>query len=433
MISDPVKPRIVPAVRAPGQPGNGQHGRFTFRFSVYRHDTEQLMKKILFILSMVISGFLATGSQAQFAYGYNSGVGPLLFRFTTAGFFTPISGSLIGSPLHFFSIASATKKPFIYEMTPGFTLDTPEQSDYIMAYRVSSDGIPSLAGQITSFLPPTHPYGYETFSNIEFISGNGKYVVVLNQDYYEDMDLPPNITLSLLTIQNDGSVSYNPEDEYPFVPYYATQDPAGKFIYGSGVDGETYGYRVEAGGSLSAIPSVPPPDYSGFCYFPSNTSGVNPQGNYYYEFYLYTDSEGGPIDVPKLAVYAIANDGSLREVPDSPFFLPDEIQPYGITSFSFTPNGSYLYALGVSGNYNQENLYCYRIDRTTGKLFPLPGSPIILSNQPSYSTLAVDPAGKFLMVQDGRILLIQPDGTLTERSGSPSGTIPYIEGFIGKE
>ena len=391
------------------------------------------MKKNLFILSMLISGFLATGSQAQFAYGFSSGVGPLLFTFTTGGFFTPISGSLIGSPLTFFSIASAPKNPFIYEMTPGFTLDTPEQSDYIMAYRVSSDGIPSLAGQITPFLPPTHPNGYETFSNIQFISGNGKYLVVLNQDYWEDMDIPPYTTLSVLKIQSDGSVSYNPEDEYPFVPYYATQDPAGKFIYGSGIDGETYGYRVEADGFLSAIPSVPPPEtYPGFAYFPSNTSGVNPQGNYYYEFYLYTNFDGGPIDVPKLAVYSIANDGSLREVPDSPFFLPDEV-PYGITSFSFTPNGSYLYALGFTDNYNQENLYCYRIDRTTGKLLPLPGSPIALSNQPTYSTLAVDPAGKFLMVQAGRILLIQPDGTLTERSGSPSGTIPHIDGFIGKE
>ena len=130
------------------------------------------MKKILFVLSMLISGFFATGSQAQFAYGFSSGVGPLLFTFTTGGFFTPISGSLIGSPLTFFSIASAPKNPFIYEMTPGFTLDTPEQSDYIMAYRVSSDGIPSLAGQITPFLPPIHPNGYETFSNIQFISGN---------------------------------------------------------------------------------------------------------------------------------------------------------------------------------------------------------------------------------------------------------------------
>jgi hypothetical protein len=391
------------------------------------------MKKILFILSMLISGFLATGSQAQFAYGYNSGVGPLLFRFTTAGFFTPISGSLIGSPLIFFSIASAPKKPFIYEMTPGVTLDTPEQSDYIMAYRVSSDGIPRLVGQITPFFPPTHPNGYETFSNIEFISGNGKYVVVLNQDYYEDMDIPSINTLSLLRIQNDGSVSYNPENEYPFFPDNATQDPTGKFIYGSGIDGETYGYRVEADGSLSAIPSVPPPEtYPSSAYFSSNTSGVNPQGNYYYEFYLESEKDG-PTDVPKLAVYSIAKDGSLREVPDSPFFLPDQTVYYGITSFSFTPNGSYLYALGFSGNYNQENLYCYRIDRTTGKLLPLPGSPIILSNQPTYSTLAVDPAGKFLMVKDGRILLIQPDGTLRERSGSPSSTIPIIDGFIGKE
>lgn len=391
------------------------------------------MKKILFILSIVIWEFLATGSQAQFAYGNNSGIGPLLFRFTTAGFFTPISGSLIEPPLQYFSIASALKKPFIYELTPGFTLDATQQSDNVMAYRVPSDGIPTLVGHITPFFPPTHPNGYETFSSIQFISGNGKYVVVLNQDYYEDMDVDPNITLSLLKIQNDGSVSYNPEDEYPFFPYYATQDPAGKFIYGTGSNGETYGYRVEANGSLSAIPYVPPPEsYPSFCYFPSNTSGVNPQGNYYYEFYL-ASKEGGPTDLPKLAIYTIANDGSLREVPDSPFFLPDEVQPYGITSFSFTPNGSYLYALGVSGNYNQENLYCYRIDRTTGKLLPLPGSPIRLSNQPSYSTLAVDPAGKFLMVQDGRILLIQPDGTLTERSGSPTNAIPYIYGFIGKE
>jgi len=92
-----------------------------------------------------------------------------------------------------------------------------------------------------------------------------------------------------------------------------------------------------------------------------------------------------------VSAYAIdRTTGALTSVPGSPFAA-------GSLPFSVVvdPSGKFAYV----ANFASNNVSAYTIDRTTGALSPVPGSPFAASTNPF--SVAVDPSGNFAYVANG--------------------------------
>jgi len=206
-------------------------------------------------------------------------------------------------------------------------------------------------------------------------------------------------------------------------------DPSGRFLYyGSSTVGLGAGSVVQGigalavnstTGALSAVAGSPfPADQEPFLV------SVHPSGQF-----VYTEntngvfSPGSGLSLGSISGFAVdSSTGALAPVPGSPFLAPANADVVG---FAIHPSGKFLYApTGLPAN----GILAWSVDRATGKLTVLPGSPF----EAGVATFdpVLDPEGKFLYVSGGPtggILGFNVDansGALTPLASSPfsSGT-----------
>lgn len=202
-------------------------------------------------------------------------------------------------------------------------------------------------------------------------------------------------------------------------PTGLTMGPA-NFLYAANNNGSVNAFSVARDGSLSQIPSSP---------FPAGTTpaeivfGQSPQGSTPPNF-VYVTNSGDLLGT--ISGYSIDTaSGNLTPVPGSPFTTSLNSRPTGILfdSFNDAVDGPYVYvalsqASGVAG---------FSVDRNTGALTPVPGSPFPGVNLPM--GLAQYQSFLFAGNNDQTISVFsitQSTGALTPVSGSPfsTGTLP---------
>ena len=190
--------------------------------------------------------------------------------------------------------------------------------------------------------------------------------------------------------------------------------PSGKFVYVSSTNSSNgavtsafiNAFAVQSNGSLTPVPGSP---------FASATTGIpalamDPKGQYLYV--SASTGNGGAV-----AAFVISStDGALTPVPGSPFLVPVgscnpgtdfcQVTP---SDLAIDPQGKYLYAaLDI-----ESALAGFAIDRSTGTLTSLPGSPYpeqspqgnfcpssAFGDCPDSWTESMDPSGKFIYVAD---------------------------------
>ena len=106
-----------------------------------------------------------------------------------------------------------------------------------------------------------------------------------------------------------------------------------------------------------------------------------------------------------------ANAGALTSLPGFPYDLPS------CNYIVADQTGAYLYATAGT------NVFGFSIDKQTGALSPLPGSPVAVGD--TADSVSIDPANQFLYVTNhsaGRVTgfkLNAATGELTTMPGSP--------------
>lgn len=144
----------------------------------------------------------------------------------------------------------------------------------------------------------------------------------------------------------------------------------------------------------------------------------DPEGKFLYYF----DAPDSDIES-----FSISANGSLTPSVGSPFSAGTSNNPGGLGWLAIDPGGRFLYfaiPLGVTFP-NPVGVGVFSIDRPTGSLTPVPGSPFSDIDLP-FGVLA-DPAGKFVYVANADSTLsgfeVDPgSGTLTPIPGSPFPT-----------
>ena len=187
-------------------------------------------------------------------------------------------------------------------------------------------------------------------------------------------------------------------------PAYIAVDPTGHFAYVTESSGfGIWGYSIDQNtGLLSPVDPLP---FGGNAVF-GGAIAFRPDGKF-----LYTAGNG-------LNAFAIDRaSGKLERVEGSPFNANVSSDPTA-TNLAIEPRGKFLYATQfVAGS----RVFGFSIDDASGKLSPVPGSALTLS-QP-YS-VGIEPSGRSLYVgrDDGElsVLALKPnDGTFSEIDGSP--------------
>jgi len=193
--------------------------------------------------------------------------------------------------------------------------------------------------------------------------------------------------------------------------------PSAHFVYvtsttstgGGAVAGHINAFSVQSNGSLKPVPGSP---------FATQASipalAIDPQGEYLYA----SDSTGNGGAVAGFRIDQIS--GALTPLPGSPFIVPVGACDPGTdfcqqvpTDLGIEPKGKYLYGtLGM-----ESALAAWAIDRSTGTLTNLPGSPYPEQSPqgnfcpfnafgacPDSWTESIDPSGKFVFVADDQFI-----------------------------
>jgi 6-phosphogluconolactonase (cycloisomerase 2 family) len=355
---------------------------------------------------------------AQFAYGPTAlnQVGFFDgYQVTDNGFFTPLAGSPFpGGP--YISMIANSKEHLLYVYG----------ANYINTFKIAPNGQPAEVSKPVQFVPPLAPGGQYVSASLALVSGNGKYVYTLNIST-DDEGFAVQTQISVLRVQTDGSLTYNPKDIYNFGSAYSiVGNPAGTLIFGVYPGSPLVGATVAADGSLNPI-SMPQ--------FPNTTPdaiGLDLKGKYFYVFTGYSPPQ-------QLAVFRVGANGTLTQIAGSPFSDPQGRFDV-FTALTADPNGKFFYALGyLLTNSATVGVYAFE-EQTDGRLVPVTGSPFSLGAGKFAGNLVMDPRGRFLTVNDvgvgtipeNWVFDIQSNGALKARANSPSSTIPPIESFVGK-
>ena len=162
-------------------------------------------------------------------------------------------------------------------------------------------------------------------------------------------------------------------------------------------------------GALLPVPGSPFPDPR----YPWSIA-VDPKGRFAYAINIADDT---------ISAYAIdGNTGALRPVPGSPF--PQDPNPNGErpASVAIDPSGKFVFV----GNYYFSTVRAYRIDQNTGALTQAPGSPFPAGTNPE--SVTVDLNSQFVYVANGyhggngtvsAYSIDRTSGSLTPVPGSP--------------
>ncbi len=143
-----------------------------------------------------------------------------------------------------------------------------------------------------------------------------------------------------------------------------------------------FGYRVGATGALTALA---PPSVTRCKADPIGVA-IDPTGHFMYVANVLSNTVSG---------YQIASNGSLTTIPGSPFATGS-----GPGWVTVDPTGrkicTWRTALRLCSGSGDGNVSGYAINKTTGALTPVPGSPFTADQVPY--AIAVDPTGQFAYV-----------------------------------
>lgn len=199
-------------------------------------------------------------------------------------------------------------------------------------------------------------------------------------------------------------------------PFYAAADPAGKFLYAVDPNaGLLYGFSIDqTTGALTAVPGSP--------YTPSASEArvplVAPSGNFLYVSHL--DSCGDDCQ-GAISAYKINADGSLAELPGSPF--PTD---YGTLGIAIQPSGNFLYAMnGTNCCRTANSISAFQVNPTSGVLSQITGSPFPISATPSLAAIQSD--GNFMyVIVAGEGSAVAPF-SINASSGVPTSTGSFFQ------
>ena len=137
-----------------------------------------------------------------------------------------------------------------------------------------------------------------------------------------------------------------------------------------------------------------------------------------------------------VSAFAVGKDGSLTEVPGSPFLTGgragDNLRPRAYASNRIRVSNNLLYASNALSN----DVTGFVIDAETGSLTPVPGSPFATGGSSGFGmSLALTPDGRFLYAGHGgfggsnnlRVFGIGPEGELA----TVGDLVPAGEGVNG--
>jgi 6-phosphogluconolactonase (cycloisomerase 2 family) len=189
-------------------------------------------------------------------------------------------------------------------------------------------------------------------------------------------------TVSAFDAAPDGALSLISGSPFPsgFKSAGVGVTPDGRYAYVASVgNGNVYGYRIERDGSLTAIPGSPFAAAGG-----TGTVAISPGGRYLYALNTYGPS--GEAGAPNnISVYRVDHDGSLFQIPGSPFVAGQNPRAEAIS-----PDGRYLFV----AMRNDNDVWVYRIAHD-GSLAPI-GSPYPVGNTPYGMVLSPDGARLYI-------------------------------------
>lgn len=205
-------------------------------------------------------------------------------------------------------------------------------------------------------------------------------------------------------------------------------DPSGNFLYIVGdhtidavhVDQQTGALSPVAGFPITVRPQAPP---SPGRLIITLTGVMDPLGDF---LFVLDTANGGAIWTYRTA----KTTGALVLMPNSPFATAPVVGPTFVGQVD--PTGHFLYLV----DWYFDTIGGFSIDRTTGALTPVPGSPVQpptwTPSGPTGGVLAVDTSGKFLYFMDGVIQnssaqligygIDQKTGSLNALASSPTAT-----------
>ena len=236
---------------------------------------------------------------------------------------------------------------------------------YVYAANIKSNNVTvfavSDAGMLTAV--DGSPFATGLGARSVVVTPDGNYVYVTNTGplgpFGNDCQAacPAANTVSAYAVQSDGSLKELDGSPYPAGDgaHGASITPDGRHLYVANLLGGTLSaYTVGADGALTPTADSP-------VQVPGHSVAISRDGRY-----LYASDPGGSV-----SAHAISSDGTLREVPGSPFPTIDG----GIMStfaLAVTPDGLYLYAENFSLDLSTIVGFSIAAD---GSLTPVAGSP----------------------------------------------------------
>lgn len=279
---------------------------------------------------------------------------------------------------------------------PRFLYATEFQAGKVAEYVVNP-----LTGAIT---PTSQAWAWTHWGPVDIASDHwGNYLYVANQGSHDINAYSIN--------RSSGSLTQVPGSPFAIagVGHRVVVSPSGQFVYVTSIPpnqsiADVNAFAVQSNGSLKPVPGSPFP-------IPGSTGipalAMDPQGQY---LYATTYTSAGAVAGFKIDEIS----GALTPIPGSPFIVPVGACKQGAASCQeapsdagIEPQGKYLYAtLGI-----ESAVAGFAIDRGTGTLSDLPGSPYQEQNSnycpydafgacPDSWTESIDPSGKFIYVAD---------------------------------
>ena len=228
--------------------------------------------------------------------------------------------------------------------------------------------------------------------------------------------------------RNDGSLHSVPGSPFAIgePPTGVAVAPSGKYVYVTTLksvnspQSSVYAFAVQSNGSLKPVPGSP---FSTVNWALALT--IDPQGKY---LYVSSSPETSTASTSEIDAYSInATDGALTPVPGSPYTEPNSQScANGAWDIAVHPSGKFLVIPNMC-----EGIVVYRIDRSTGTLTLVKGSPFPDQNRSVVESIAMDPAGQYFWVTSQYCFSGCSVGTETWKLNTTTGVPTYLEFGIG--
>jgi 6-phosphogluconolactonase (cycloisomerase 2 family) len=230
--------------------------------------------------------------------------------------------------------------------------------------------------------------------------------------------------------RNDGSLHSVPGSPVNLgkTPYDLVVHPSGHYVYAVTLTSATnpesfvYAFAVQTNGSLKPVPGSPFPTSNW-----AQALAIDPQGKYLYV------STSPPSSQAVVAAYAISStDGALTPLPGSPYEEPNSPDcANGAWDVAVHPSGDFLLLPNAC-----QGTSVYRIDRSTGTLSLVTGSPFPPPS-PGFTeigdveSITMDPEGVYFWVTDSYCDSGCTMATDTWKLNPTTGVPTYLESGIG--